>query len=47
MLGIVDKQTVKVTTEAGTEEIEAEVTMDAGEGQVIIPHGFGLVYDGV
>jgi anaerobic selenocysteine-containing dehydrogenase len=46
-LGIVDKQLIKVTTEAGAEEIEAEITTDARKGQVIIPHGFGLVYDGV
>ena len=46
-LGIVDKQKVRVVTEAGEEEIEAEVTNDARKGQVIIPHGFGLVYDGV
>ena len=46
-LGIVDKQMVRVVTEAGEETIEAEVTMDARKGQVIIPHGFGLVYDGV
>ena len=46
-LGIVDKQTVRVITEAGAEEIEAEVTTDARKGQVIIPQGFGLVYDGV
>jgi anaerobic selenocysteine-containing dehydrogenase len=46
-LGIVDQQMVKVITEAGEETIEAEVTNDARKGQVIIPHGFGLVYDGV
>ena len=46
-LGIVDKQMARVITEAGAEEIEAEVTTDARKGQVIIPHGFGLVYDGV
>jgi anaerobic selenocysteine-containing dehydrogenase len=46
-LGIVDKQMVKVVTEAGEETIEAEITQDARKGQVIIPHGFGLVYDGV
>jgi anaerobic selenocysteine-containing dehydrogenase len=46
-LGIVDKQMVKVITEAGEETIEAEVTTDARKGQIIIPHGFGLVYDGV
>jgi anaerobic selenocysteine-containing dehydrogenase len=46
-LGIVDKQKVRVITEAGEETIEAEVTTDARKGQVTIPHGFGLVYDGV
>ena len=47
ILGIVDGQKVRVITDAGEEEIEAEVTTDARKGQVIIPHGFGLVYDGV
>ena len=46
-LGIVDKQRVRVITEAGEEKIEAEVTQDARKGQVIMPHGFGLVYNGV
>ncbi len=46
-LSIVDQQVVRVTTEAGSEEIEAEVTTDAIKGQVIIPQGFGLIYDGV
>ncbi len=46
-LGIVDKQMVRVITEAGEENIEVEVTQDARKGQVIMPHGFGLVYDGV
>jgi anaerobic selenocysteine-containing dehydrogenase len=46
-LGIVDKQMVRVVTEAGEEKIEAEVTTDARKGQVIMPQGFGLVYDGV
>lgn len=46
-MGIVDGQMVKVITEAGEETIEAEVTADARKGQVIIPHGFGLVYDGI
>jgi anaerobic selenocysteine-containing dehydrogenase len=46
-LGIVDKRMVRVITEAGEETIEAEITTDARKGQVIIPHGFGLVYDGV
>ncbi|MBA3027940.1 MAG: molybdopterin-dependent oxidoreductase [Desulfobacteraceae bacterium] len=46
-LGIVDKQMVKVVTEAGEEIIEAEVTTDTRKGQVLFPHGFGMVYDGV
>ncbi len=45
--GFADRQMVKVITEAGEETIEVEVTTDARKGQVIIPHGFGLVYDGV
>lgn len=45
--GFADGQMVKVITEAGEETIEVEVTEDARKGQVIIPHGFGLVYDGV
>jgi len=44
--GFEDKQTVKITTEAGTEEIELEVTETTRPGQVIIPHGFGLEYNG-
>ncbi len=45
--GFTDRQMVKVITEAGEETIEVEVTTEARKGQVIIPHGFGLVYDGV
>jgi anaerobic selenocysteine-containing dehydrogenase len=45
--GFADKQMVKVITEAGEESIEVEVTEDARKGQVVIPHGFGLVYNGV
>jgi anaerobic selenocysteine-containing dehydrogenase len=46
-LGFADGQMVKVVTEAGEETIEVEVTEATRKGQVIIPHGFGLVYDGV
>jgi anaerobic selenocysteine-containing dehydrogenase len=46
-LGLADRQMVKVITEAGEETIEVEVTESARKGQVIIPHGFGLVYNGV
>ena len=45
--GFADRQMAKVATEAGEETIEVEVTEDAREGQVVIPHGFGLVYNGV
>ena len=45
--GFSDGQMVKVITEAGEETIEIEVTEDARKGQVIMPHGFGLVYNGV
>jgi anaerobic selenocysteine-containing dehydrogenase len=45
--GFSDGQMVKVITEAGEESIEVEVTEDVRKGQVIIPQGFGLVYDGV
>ncbi|HPI92818.1 MAG TPA: molybdopterin-dependent oxidoreductase [Deltaproteobacteria bacterium] len=45
-LGIEDGQTVRVTTEAGAVEIEVEVTDMAHRGHVVIPHGFGLLYDG-
>ena len=44
--GFEDKQIVKITTEAGTVDIELEVTDATRPGQVIIPHGFGLEYDG-
>lgn len=46
-LSLKDGQQVRVTTEAGTEEIELEVTETAHKGHVVIPHGFGLIYNGV
>ena len=45
-LGLTDGQMVRVITEAGSEEIELEVTDATRKGQVIMPHGFGLVYKG-
>jgi anaerobic selenocysteine-containing dehydrogenase len=45
-LKLTDGQQVRVTTEAGSEEIELEVTDAAKKGHVVIPHGFGLVYNG-
>lgn len=45
-LGLSDRQIVRVTTEAGMVDIELEITMDTRPGMVIIPHGFGLEYNG-
>jgi anaerobic selenocysteine-containing dehydrogenase len=45
-LGLTDAQTVNVMTEAGSEELELEVTDTARPGHVTIPHGFGLIYKG-
>ena len=46
-LNLTDGQQVRVTTQAGCEEIELEVTDTAHKGHVVVPHGFGLVYNGV
>ena len=46
-LNLKDGQQVRVTTEAGSEEIELEITETAHQGHVVIPHGFGMVYNGV
>ena len=46
LMGIADGQKVKITTEAGSAEIELEVNESAGCGQVMIPHGFGLDFNG-
>ena len=45
-LDLRDGQMVTVTTEAGEEAIELEVTDTARPGQVIMPHGFGMVFQG-
>jgi anaerobic selenocysteine-containing dehydrogenase len=45
-LNLKDGQQVRVTTEAGSEVGELEVTDQVRQGMVLIPHGFGLVYDG-
>jgi anaerobic selenocysteine-containing dehydrogenase len=45
-LGLTDGQEVIVTTEAGTATGELEVSEQIRPGTVVIPHGFGLVYDG-
>lgn len=46
-LNFKDGQKVRVTTEAGSEEIELEIMDTACKGHVVMPHGFGLVYNGV
>jgi anaerobic selenocysteine-containing dehydrogenase len=45
-LKMADGQMVRVSTEAGTVEIEIEITTAARLGQLIMPQGFGLVYNG-
>jgi anaerobic selenocysteine-containing dehydrogenase len=45
-LNLKDGQTVKVTTEAGEVEIDLQVTNTTRPGLVVIPHGFGLEYNG-
>lgn len=46
-LGLSDGQQVRVTTEAGTEVGELEMSSEVRRGTVLIPHGFGLDYDGM
>jgi len=46
-LNLQDGQMVKVTTEAGSVTIELQFTQTTRPGLVVIPHGFGLEYDGV
>ncbi len=45
-LGLEDGQMAQVTTEAGSESVELEITTSARKGHVSMPHGFGLVYEG-
>jgi len=45
-LNLRDGQQVRVTTTAGSEVGEVEVDDDVRRGTVLIPHGFGLIYDG-
>jgi len=41
-----DNQRVRITTQAGSVETELEITKTGRKGQVVIPHGFGLVHEG-
>jgi len=43
-LGIKDGETVFIETQAGSDKVEAEVIESSHRGQVVIPHGFGLVH---
>jgi anaerobic selenocysteine-containing dehydrogenase len=45
-LGLSDGQAVRVTTQAGSEVGELEVSQDVRAGMVLIPHGFGLQFPG-
>jgi anaerobic selenocysteine-containing dehydrogenase len=45
-LNLADGQQVRITTEAGSQEGELEVSEQVRAGTVLIPHGFGLLYDG-
>jgi anaerobic selenocysteine-containing dehydrogenase len=44
-LGLSDGQKVRVTTEAGSEVGEVQVTNQVRQGTILIPHGFGLIYE--
>lgn len=46
VLDLRDGDRVRVTTEAGQEELELEVTDDTRPGLVLMPHGFGLKHAG-
>lgn len=43
-MGLSDGQNVKVTTEAGGEVGELQLSDQIRKGTVLIPHGFGLIY---
>jgi anaerobic selenocysteine-containing dehydrogenase len=45
-LEIADGQQVRVVTAAGEVVIEAEITQATRPGQVIMPHGFGMIHQG-
>ncbi len=45
-LGFKDGQKANIVTQAGQADIEIELTDSAHPGHVVIPHGFGLVFQG-
>jgi len=46
LLDLKDGEIVNIVTEAGREQVEIEITKNARKGQVVMPHGFGLKYEG-
>jgi anaerobic selenocysteine-containing dehydrogenase len=45
-LSLTDAQMVTVATETGEEKIELQITNTTRPGMVVMPHGFGLVFQG-
>ena len=45
-LGLQEGDAVRVVTEAGEAVGELQVSKRVRQGTVLIPHGFGLIYDG-
>jgi anaerobic selenocysteine-containing dehydrogenase len=45
-MGLADGQPLRVVTEAGSAVGELAVSTQVRSGTVLIPHGFGLIYDG-
>ena len=45
-MGLEDGQQVRVVTAAGEATLELEISGAARIGQVVMPHGFGLEYQG-
>ena len=46
LLDLKEGEIVNIVTEAGREQVEIEITENARKGQVVMPHGFGLKYEG-
>jgi anaerobic selenocysteine-containing dehydrogenase len=44
--GLRDGERARITTEAASMEVEVEVTESGRPGHVVIPHGFGLEFEG-
>jgi len=45
-IGLMDGNQARVSTEAGSETGEIEISSQVRKGMVLIPHGFGLCYNG-